>query len=1043
MHGSNVRSYLWSDSSSGNSFRSVRDENLAAHRLKTILKHLGTEDSSAFLHRCGLAGSDPTQVRSRLGLSLSSEVASLKNSAKKLTLLKNSCPLEPPQQQPPFFGLFVGVSQEAIASLRNRLPKANTALVSPSCWDSLVNDIAVELCFLAELVLAEELRIWNADPSRRITGIQNRLAQYSGPAMHTQFINEILHDGGERLFSAYPELSRILQRRIDFRTSSLTQFLHSLHTDRSLLKSYFNVPTDAALSSLLLNLSDSHHGGKTVAIATFEDGSKAVLKPRQLITDSCYYHITRFLNDSAHASLFKAVKVLSRKSYGWAEYIPYQMIDTSDVASDFYKRTGVLLALLHALRATDMHNENVIAHAGYPVPIDLETLLHQNYEHINWSGATTERREQQRCGVTRVGLLPCAISEDNPIDVSVLGSALSEQFGRVSVLEPSLAYHREQTIRYECSKPVSSEVDISPTEVLNQVSAGFEEGYALILSHRKTLMTRPDLFPSLKRASVRFVARPTKLYGALIRQSLNPTSLRSSIDRSIEYERLFRSSFQQNNSAEWATIALEELRAVEQLDVPHFETKVTRKGLFAGNRRVAPALFSDTPWRLFTQNIAKLSKRSCKEQLHLIHLSFAQRFAVSPRSVAGKTKVVSGRMPKRLELSKLVKAKVVELGDELLARQADSRQVGSRWVTLEPVGKSACLRIQSAGGSLYSGVTGIALAFSALGAEFGMRRFSQAAKFILEKLLSENHRADRSKSRDLSLAGGVAGLAYVCARSGVFLGDGALIAEAESILLSIPEAQLEGVVEPDVIAGLAGILSVMDAVYTLRPSISLLHKIAFVSERLIQRALTTSHGSLEWKLANGETLVGFAHGSAGIGAALCRAARRLKSASVEKAAIAALANERVYFNEEVGNWPDMRNNELHNFAAPSWCHGATGIALSYAFAPHIASTDRSEAEARAFKLIRSEAEREDVVQSLCCGEAGFLDFLTVCEKSPERQNLLTSLLRRICLQRNHQYFATVASKVSLPGLFVGNAGLAYQLLRCVSPKSVSSILLSE
>ena len=42
----------------------------------------------------------------------------------------------------------------------------------------------------------------------------------------------------------------------------------------------------------------------------------------------------------------------------------------------FYRRQGVLLALLYLLGMTDIHHENLIACADQPVLVDVETLLH-------------------------------------------------------------------------------------------------------------------------------------------------------------------------------------------------------------------------------------------------------------------------------------------------------------------------------------------------------------------------------------------------------------------------------------------------------------------------------------------------------------------------------------------------------------------------------------------------------------------------------------------------------------------------------------------
>src|SRR5262249_25496230 len=78
----------------------------------------------------------------------------------------------------------------------------------------------------------------------------------------------------------------------------------------------------------------------------------------------------------------------------------------------FYRRQGSWLALLHALGATDVHYENVVAAGEHPVPVDLETLFHPRAPELELANPRQRlARGALARSVPRVGLLPNRIGE--------------------------------------------------------------------------------------------------------------------------------------------------------------------------------------------------------------------------------------------------------------------------------------------------------------------------------------------------------------------------------------------------------------------------------------------------------------------------------------------------------------------------------------------------------------------------------------------------------------------------------------------------------
>ena len=97
----------------------------------------------------------------------------------------------------------------------------------------------------------------------------------------------------------------------------------------------------------------------------------------------------------------------------------------------FYRRQGAFLALLHALEATDFHNENLIAVGSHPMLVDLESLFHAQPREGDTSHARSTAEFLMANSVLRVGLLPQRQWDKDgiqSIDLSGLGGEHSQLY---------------------------------------------------------------------------------------------------------------------------------------------------------------------------------------------------------------------------------------------------------------------------------------------------------------------------------------------------------------------------------------------------------------------------------------------------------------------------------------------------------------------------------------------------------------------------------------------------------------------------------------
>src|SRR5690606_33615502 len=110
--------------------------------------------------------------------------------------------------------------------------------------------------------------------------------------------------------------------------------------------------------------SDPHSGGRTVHLLEFASGLRLVYKPRSLGVDRAFLEFLDWLAlrgapvPPPSSPTFVA-RVLDRGSHGWAEFVEHRECSDRAAVRRYYRNSGSLLALVHALGGTDFHYENI------------------------------------------------------------------------------------------------------------------------------------------------------------------------------------------------------------------------------------------------------------------------------------------------------------------------------------------------------------------------------------------------------------------------------------------------------------------------------------------------------------------------------------------------------------------------------------------------------------------------------------------------------------------------------------------------------------
>ena len=226
-------------------------------------------------------------------------------------------------------------------------------------------------------------------------------------------------DGLTRLFAEYPVLARLTGQACLHTLDSTVEVLTRFAEDRPAITTAFGHDTLGTLIDVQDNAGDSHARGRSVRILEFSCGRKVVYKPRPLDLHVRFTGVVRWLNGRLPGLELSTVDALLRPGYGWLEFIEHAPCADLDDVDRFYRRQGVLLALLHALDATDVHYENIIAAADQPVLVDVETLLQPPPPGFVADDPASEVLARS---VQRTMLLPrLMVGDRGALDVSGLG----------------------------------------------------------------------------------------------------------------------------------------------------------------------------------------------------------------------------------------------------------------------------------------------------------------------------------------------------------------------------------------------------------------------------------------------------------------------------------------------------------------------------------------------------------------------------------------------------------------------------------------------
>jgi type 2 lantibiotic biosynthesis protein LanM len=1035
-------------------------------RLKQWCNAACEGDETRFRERLARDGLDATSVRQLLGRSkvpanfaLPEWCGVLNRVIETTPRLRDAAVSDAPGHFPylnprdplPFEELFLPFVEVAQTLLTerggNRLPA--------DVRDTFARDLLQRVAEIAARVLAVEFRTFLA--SSQFAGkVDAAIASEAMPrAQYRRFIAEVYHDGWGPLFEEYCVMARLLAEAVLQWAGNVGEFEQRLFDDLPELERVFDRqrPTGGVIA-VVTGLSDAHDEGRTVISVAFASGPKLIYKPRSLGVERAYFAFVAWLNRHGAILPFRVLTILDRGGYGWVEYVEHASCAGEEEVQRYYRRTGHLLCVVHALNGSDFHYENLIAAGEHPVPVDLETIFHHRMKN---DADLDEMTARLRVSVLATDLLPDPVKVDHQYsDISAMGRSADEEGAsdhvawkhiNTDAMDYSYARRRPQPAR---NLPKLRGKVAALDGYTKLILAGFEEAYRFIQDKADVLRDeRGPLRPMFAHRS-RFIYRPTALYTLILRRALHPAYVRDGADFAVQLEILARMLLGTPDKPITWPLLQAEMVALWRLDIPRFTARGDENALSVGPESRIAGCFADSAWNAVRAKISGMSEDDLRWQLSLIVGSFDVRSANlgADRSIAD-TREVPGDIapPGRDALLDIAR----ELADEIdtKAFHQDNGDIG--WMVLHYSPAAERYTLQAMEYDLYNGRAGVGLFFAALDKIVPGARYRALAHATLAPVRRWIKRATDEELAELGFGGyaGLASIAYALSRAGVFLGDGELVGDATTAALRIRPEQIEADRSLDAMSGAAGAIPALLACYAASGDPEVLALATACGRHLLQSRTPDRFGLKTWPTLEGRHLTGFSHGAAGIAYALLQLHKVTADAEFYDAAVEGVRFEAHAFSTEQNNWPDYRRAATtlsrDSMFCMAWCHGAPGIGLGRIAALDVMDTRdvRRDIEAALAATRSADLLHRD---HLCCGNAGLMDTLCAAGErlaQSEWSPRAFQLAARIIARRNSRGGFSIGFDNGFynPSLFQGTAGVGYQLLRLAAPAIIPSVLL--
>jgi len=860
--------------------------------------------------------------------------------------------------------------------------------------------------------------------------------------LYDPFVTEMQSGGFRHLFEDKPVLLRLIARLVRQWIDSIAEFAVRIDADMDAIRSELVGRSEpAGIARIEGGLSDRHNGGRSVLIVTFEDGTRAVYKPKDLRLDTAWHDLISRLNRSTPPLELRAVRAIARDHYGWTEFIEHTGCPDETGFDLFFRRAGAWLALFHCFAATDIHQENVIAAGDHPIPIDLETILQPppaapNAQETEPS-ASDAAADLIASSVMAVGILP-AYGRAPDTSVFAMGALTADWNSKVRITWIDVntdAMRPTRTTLVDRSNPNLPHVAgryASFSDHVDALVCGFED-YARFLSR---LTREPDLgrlFDGFAGAPIRKVVRPTRFYSMLLQRLKAARAMNDGAIWSAQADFIARmSDWNEASDANWPFLRAER-SALLDLNVPHFvlpsdghaindfkgpvATLKGRSGLEHARERVRGFDDHEISWQI---EVIRANTTSTKP-----NSTDAARLILKSDAVDANVNTIFASEADRI---------AADISDYAIRRGNSAAWIGLDWM-----GDAESFQLTPLGPDLYNGVSGIAVflaAHSAVTRYAPSGDLALAALTNLRRKLKDRNAGRFARSLGIGGATGLGSLVYALSVISKSLGDETVLADAHAASALMTDELIAADKRLDALGGSAGAILGLLRLYRDTQAGDVLARAVKCGEHLLRQDRVGPEGLRSW-VGHGlgqNALNGMSHGAAGFAYALASLASVTGRDDFHAAAAESLAFENSTYDAERHNWPDRRHADKPGWAC-RWCHGAPGIGLARAGLLERGAMDAATLRADIQGALTGvEQAWPTEIDTLCCGTLGSVEFIHEAGEALGRPDVRWVAAQRLsavvqAARAAGDYRWNAGKRRFNLGLFRGLAGVGYTLLR--------------
>jgi len=421
-------------------------------------------------------------------------------------------------------------------------------------------------------------------------------------------------------FERYPRLQSLIETAVRNSAAYVSALAGHFRDESRHLGACGLLSAGSALTGIRPLDSDPHNGSKVVLALTLDEEDRLLYKPRSLAPDRLVDSL--FVDVLQHA-VSPVPPTLDFGDHGWQQWVHRSSVAPADMAQAYYN-LGHCAAVMTALGATDLHDENVIFSGVQPYFVDLETCLRASRTQPEPSlpGALADVLTRSLCSTS---IIPAKLPT---IPRHVLIGAINTPYPQ-ETREKVFRFRNLGTDAVDIAKeivtlprlasPLVGE-DQAPADPLPHQRAfvdGYKTGYRFVMLRREAIVRRLEgaTFP------VRRILRPTAQYAQLLDACLFPENLVSqdAVAAVLGYLRPPLGI----GDPEAAQEVLEAERAsLAAGDIPFFSVGADERCLRAGAYRT-PDLFARSP----RQNAIDGLEAMSEERLLLDERMIAEGFS--------------------------------------------------------------------------------------------------------------------------------------------------------------------------------------------------------------------------------------------------------------------------------------------------------------------------------------------------------------------------------------------------------------------------------